>query len=426
MKFPKRIKYHGRTLATIYSRCKGRESYRVAWQVAGQRRMASFPTYSLAKQHADQLVKDLAKGSQTTALKPDQARDALSALERLDDLYRNTGHRVSLLAAISEFADASKKLNGHTLVQAVEGYLKTVVSIHRKDLKEAVAEFLQADEPRTKATEGQRAQLSSKYAYNRQLQLERFSATLQNTSVCDLAKAHIDAFIHSLNRAQSSSRNGRAAVSAKSRNHYRATLRQFFQWCVRKDYLSPAHRLNEADAMRAERANESETQFYNAAEFQAIFEAAEGPMQAILAIGGLAGLRTSELLRLDWTDVWRVAGHIEITAGKAKTRQRRLVETCSALQAWLARFSEFKSGKLCLLHEITFQQHFVELCEKAKVPRKPNGLRHAFCTYHFALHANENLTSQQAGNSPSMIHRNYKGLATKTEAERWFAVIPKS
>jgi hypothetical protein len=58
------------------------------------------------------------------------------------------------------------------------------------------------------------------------------------------------------------------------------------------------------------------------------------------------------------------------------------------------------------------------------VTRKANGLRHAFCTYHFAANANENLTAQQAGNSPAMIHAHYKGLATKAEAEKWFNVLP--
>jgi len=52
-------------------------------------------------------------------------------------------------------------------------------------------------------------------------------------------------------------------------------------------------------------------------------------------------------------------------------------------------------------------------------------LRHAFCTYHFAAHANENLTAAQAGNSPAMIHAHYKGLATKAEAEKWFNVLPE-
>jgi hypothetical protein len=61
-----------------------------------------------------------------------------------------------------------------------------------------------------------------------------------------------------------------------------------------------------------------------------------------------------------------------------------------------------------------------------KIPDRLNGLRHAFCTYHFALHSNENLTAAQAGNSPAMIHAHYKGLVTKSEAEKWFNVVPTS
>ena len=123
--------------------------------------MASFPTYSLAKRHADGLVKDLAKGSQVAALHPAQARDALAALERLADFYRATGRRVSLLAGISEFVEASGKLGGRTLGEAVTGYLQNVASVKRKDIAEAVGDFLLADAPRTKTVEGQRAQLSA-------------------------------------------------------------------------------------------------------------------------------------------------------------------------------------------------------------------------------------------------------------------------
>jgi integrase len=193
---------------------------------------------------------------------------------------------------------------------------------------------------------------------------------------------------------------------------------------VRKDYLSATHRLDESDAMRPEHANSSEVQFYTPKEFKNLLTTAEGPMRAMIALGGLAGLRTQELLRLDWADVWRVPGHIEVTAGKSKTRQRRLVQIVPALAAWLRQFRTFTTGKVCTLHEITWQQHFVELCEAAGVSRKANGLRHAFCTYHYAVHGNENLTAQQAGNSPQMVHAHYKGLATKKEAEKWFAVKP--
>ena len=65
-----------------------------------------------------------------------------------------------------------------------------------------------------------------------------------------------------------------------------------------------------------------------------------------------------------------------------------------------------------------------ELCKQVGIGRKTNGLRYAFCTYHFALHMNENQTAALAGNSPAMIHGHYKGLATKAEAEKWFNVRP--
>jgi integrase len=147
----------------------------------------------------------------------------------------------------------------------------------------------------------------------------------------------------------------------------------------------------------------------------------------MVAIGGLAGLRTAEILRLTWQDVFRVPGHIEITASKSKTRQRRLVEAVPALAAWLEPFRQL-TGKVCPITaasvDVLWQQQFLALCDHAGVSRKRNGLRHAFCSFHFALHANENLTAAQAGNSPSMIHQHYKGLATRAEAEKWFGVQP--
>jgi integrase len=137
---------------------------------------------------------------------------------------------------------------------------------------------------------------------------------------------------------KTTSRNGRAASSSKSRNHYRAILRQFLQWAVRKDYLAPTHCVNKADAMRPERAHTGETSIYTPAEFAGLLKTADDSLRPMTTIGGLAGLRTAELLRLDWADVRRVPGHVEITAGKAKTRQRHLVEICPALASWLESF----------------------------------------------------------------------------------------
>ena len=423
MRFPVTIR-HRTSKAKIYAPGGKFAYYRLAYTTAGKRRMQTFASYSDAKTAAERIVRELANGSQAAALNATQSRDALAAFERLQGFYQASGRRVSLLAAVSEFVEAAGKLHGRTLDEAVSGYLRTVVSVKNKDVKAAVEEFIQSEEPRTKAVNGQRAQLSAKYAYTRAIRLRKFADTFPGTVVSDLSKEHLDTFIGSLDKLKTKTGKGRAVGSAKSRNHYRAVIQQFLQWAVRKDYLAPTHRLNEADAMRPEHANTAEVEFYTPGEFAALLENADETLRPVIAIGGLAGLRSAELLRLDWADVWRVPGHIEITAGKSKTRQRRLVEICPALQAWLDPYRAHKTGKFWPGEERTFLEHYGELCETAKVMRKANGLRHSFCSFHFAWHANENQTAQQAGNSPAMIHSHYKGLATKAEAEKWFNVNP--
>jgi len=109
----------------------------------------------------------------------------------------------------------------------------------------------------------------------------------------------LDQFIEALGKLKSNSRNQRKAVSAKSRNHYRAFIRQFLSWAVRKDYLPLTHRLAEADGLRTENSNNSETTFYSPAEFQALLNASKDD---------LASLRRLLLSGTGWT------AHRRITA----------------------------------------------------------------------------------------------------------------
>jgi integrase len=143
----------------------------------------------------------------------------------------------------------------------------------------------------------------------------------------------------------------------------------------------------------------------------------------VVALCGLAGLRLQEAARLTWEDVFRVKGHVEISRTKSKTRARRLVTVCPALAKWLAPYRSC-SGPIWINGLEKFHSDFGDLRKSLRIPSRRNGLRHGFCTYHFALHSNENLTAALAGNSPAMIHAHYKALATKAEAEKWFNVKP--
>jgi len=165
VKFPKHVRFRGKELATIYRPSKSYPNYRVAWTAGGRRMMKGFHRYGDAKRHADQLVKDLAKGSHVTALTPGRANDALAALQCLRGFYEDTGRRVSLLASVSEFCGAARKLAGRPLSEAVEGYLSNVATVKRTDLSEAVEEFLRMRDARTKAEDGKRPQLSPGYHY---------------------------------------------------------------------------------------------------------------------------------------------------------------------------------------------------------------------------------------------------------------------
>ncbi len=179
-KWPKRVKHRNKVLAKIYRPCRGRDSYRLTWYAAGKRQMKSFPTYAGqvgAKEFAEALVKELAKNSQAVMLAPAQASDALAAIERLGTFYQTTGRKVSLLAAVSEYCEAVAKLRGRTLTEAVEGFSRTDATVKRQDLKAAIEEFIAVEEPRTRSSNGQRAQLSPKYHYNRAIQLRRFAGT---------------------------------------------------------------------------------------------------------------------------------------------------------------------------------------------------------------------------------------------------------
>jgi len=67
---------------------------------------------------------------------------------------------------------------------------------------------------------------------------------------------------------------------------------------------------------------------------------------------------------------------------------------------------------------------FGELRDELKIPNRRNGLRHSFISAHFAAFSDEGLTAAQAGNSPAIVHKNYKELMTKADGEAWFAVAP--
>jgi len=159
--FPVTVEYHGQQ-AKIYRPGKKFPFYRIAYKVAGKRRMATFGSYSEAKEAAEKKVKELHGGQQSSALTANRSRDALAAFEQLDGYFRATGKRISLNTIVTDHLDALGKLNV-PVSAAVAGYLHNVATIKRVDLAAAVKEFVDGREAETKSVNGKRPELSKNY-----------------------------------------------------------------------------------------------------------------------------------------------------------------------------------------------------------------------------------------------------------------------
>ena len=206
-------------------------------------------------------------------------------------------------------------------------------------------------------------------------------------------------------------------LTAKTKNHFRASIRTFLNWCVDKDYLEENHRLNAA--LKGERIqNTKPIEIYTPDEFGSILKASTGTIRILIAIAGFAGLRTAELLRLHREDI--LPEHIQVGKEKAKTRQRRLIPICNSLKLILQN-SEHSAGPIWPTTKSTFYRDLEIIFAKAKVKQKANAFRHSFCSYRLAHTSDENLTAREAGTSPAMIYRHYGEVVTEKKGLQWFS-----
>jgi integrase len=143
------------------------------------------------------------------------------------------------------------------------------------------------------------------------------------------------------------------------------------------------------------------------------------PLLASIAIGLFAGLRTGELAGLDWENVHLNGSQrfIEVTARKAKTRQRRIVSVSENLASWLIPTAK----EVGLVVPPAYRERHERLQTLAKLSPWPrNVLRHSFGSYHLAFHKNEALTAAEMGNSPAVIFQHYRALVTPEAAEKFW------
>ena len=154
--FPVKVEYYDQR-AKIYRPASNFPFYRVAFKVAGKRRMLTFGTYTEAKTAAESKVKELHKGQQSAALTAKQAQDALTVHEMLAAYRQETGKLVSIVELTGNYISAVKQLpKGCSLLEAVRVYRQSIAAVQRKPLADAVTEFCDARRPKGVSQDGKR------------------------------------------------------------------------------------------------------------------------------------------------------------------------------------------------------------------------------------------------------------------------------
>jgi integrase len=141
-----------------------------------------------------------------------------------------------------------------------------------------------------------------------------------------------------------------------------------------------------------------------------------------IAIGLFAGLRSSEIEQLDWSEIKLGAGRIEVKAEKAKTSQRRFVKISDNLMAWLRPHMK-QQGPIV---GAGWREHLQLIAKKAELEKWPrNAMRHSFGSHHLTAHENAAATALEMGHETTkMLFKHYRALVTKEAANAFWKILP--
>jgi integrase len=308
IRFPITIKRGSSTVKIYRDRKPTGTYYRVVYYLGGKRHRLSFNDFEKATNEAEAKASQLSRGD-------------LHGLQLSQDDYREYGRAKDALkefglpldALAIEYAQARKLLDGVPLSDAARFYARHHGrGIKRKSVVQAVDEMIER-----KTLKG----VSELYLADLRYRLGVFAQAFQ----CDVNAITPDDVATFFDGLQ---------LSPRSHNNFLCSLRTFFRFAQKHDWLS-----KEVDLLsRVEKRNgkPAPVEIFTSKELGVLLKAATPEVAPCIALSAFAGLRSEEILRLEWQDIERRPGFIEVAAHKAKTATRRIVPAADNLAKWLA------------------------------------------------------------------------------------------
>lgn len=351
---------------------------------AGKRERRTFSSETKAQKFIRQYRKDQSRwaerqvvlerkiGEDAAKLSNEHLRDAITAL--------------GILRGGATLAEAAKFFAEHTVLPG-----------NKRTVAELVEDFVQ-----TKIAAGRRPDSIR----DMRARLGVLSSDFQDTPVNEITALDLERWLD--------------ARSAKGvhRLNFRQVFQNFFNFGIKRGVC----RINPATAIERPSINEKIPSILTPAAAGKLMFAAHNKspeMVPYFAIAVFAGIRPTELRKLDWSCVDLQARRIRVVPETAKKRRMRYVDISENLLVWLIPYHR-ESGVIPFS-----RKYFDGIKREAGIDWAPDILRHCFGSYHLAKYNNAALTSLQMGHMRTdVLFNHYRDLVTGQDANAFWSILP--
>ena len=251
---------------------------------------------------------------------------------------------------------------------------------------------------------------SVRYLRDLKYRLGRFAEDFGPRHIATITTAEIDAWLRELN------------LGPVSRNTFRRRLVTLFKFAKTRGWCRS---IPAAESTRV-REVADEVGILTPKELTGLLSVAAEETIPYWAIGAFAGLRASELEKLEWADVNKK--HIRVRAKHAKTAARRIVDLQPNLRKWLLPYGG-KTGKIApenLRVKLLADRKRSEEAGLLTRTWPSNALRHSYASYYLARFDNASKLALQLGHKGhDIIFRHYREVVTRQDAARYWKIEPE-
>jgi integrase len=252
---------------------------------------------------------------------------------------------------------------------------------------------------------------SRRYTLDLISRLNRFCRDFGKRLVASVGGEELENWIHAL------------PFSPQTRVNYRTIIGTLFGHAVKRRMLES----NPVLFTEKPKVVDQQPEIFTVDQLRPLLETAKRihpDVVPMLAIGAFAGLRDSEIAKLDWSEVKLNVKRpfIDVKAAKAKSARRRIVDIQPNLSEWLRPYAAITGPVV----PIGAKGKLRRVRKAAGLTSWPaNGLRHSYASYRLAATNNAAAVAIELGHTTAkVIYAHYRAVVLSEEAERYWAIKP--